>query len=117
MTYFSSKIELPRTSFSTADQIVRFPIEIPQNRGSHIVGVKIYEVGHKTNEFSIGLQSHKEEIQELTYKEDWTRLTEQTRTKDIEIEDAAGRKVFFDIQCEEPFSGNTALHVVFILSE
>lgn len=117
MNYFTEKVSLSRDFFNEKDKPSRFSIEIPQSRGAHITGIKMYEVGEKNNEFSIGLTAHDKEVQASTYKEDWTRTTEQTKLKEIIIENMAGRRVYFDIKSEEIFTGDTTLHIVIILED
>jgi len=112
--YYSSQIKLKRDEFPSTN-IKQFPIDIPGSKGDDIIGIKVYEVGELSNQYSLGLAAKGKEIQELTYKEDWLRLTEQTRTKDITIENISNNKVYLDVKSEQAFTGDTTLHIVFVM--
>ena len=115
MHYHSIQIPLSRDDFSSAGNTERFTFDLPSSRGDTITGIKVYETKEKNNEFSMSFESETGKIQYLTYKEDWTRPTEQTKMKEVFVPDVEGRKVYFDIQSIEAFTGDTTLHVVLTL--
>lgn len=117
MYNFSNQLELSRDDFQGVGSVKRYTITLPSDKGDSITGIKVYESKEKTNEFSLGLSSYKEEVQALTYKEDWTKTTEYTKLKEIIVPEIAGRKMYIDVKAEELFVGNTTLHVVFIIED
>lgn len=117
MKYATLPIEIDSSKFRDQDSTVRYKLEFPSNYGQDIVGLKVFELGSKNQEYSIGLKNDNGIIQEPTYKEDWLRTTEYTREKPIEITNMAGRNLDIDIISVEPFTANFTLHFVFTVVE
>jgi len=111
--YVTEIIKIPASVVQESKKSLRKIILFPTTHGKHVSAMRIYEVGSKTNEYSLGLSTDAGTIQDPTYKEEWLRTTESTREKPIDIKNIAGKNLYVNFISEAVFAQDLELHIVF----
>lgn len=111
--YVTEIITISAEEVKESKKTLRRTIQFPTTHGDSVSSVRIYEVGSKANEYSLGLSADSGPIQEPTYKEEWLRTTESTREKPLDIVKIAGKNLYLNFVSEAAFVDNLELHIVF----
>lgn len=111
--YVTEIITITAAEVKDPKKTLRRTIQFPTTHGDSVSSVRVYEVGARTNEYSLGLSTDSGPIQEPTYKEEWLRTTESTREKPLEIVKIAGKNLYLNFVSEAAFINDLELHFVF----